>query len=67
MDLIDIIEMLADWKAATERNADGSLAKSIVGNAKRFGYTPEFGRLLARTAVNLGWLDDNDYDKALSA
>jgi hypothetical protein len=29
MTLVDLIEMLADWKAATERHEDGDLAKSL--------------------------------------
>jgi hypothetical protein len=29
MTLVDLIEMLADWKAATERHDDGDLAKSL--------------------------------------
>jgi hypothetical protein len=29
MALVDLIEMLPDWKAATERHEDGDLAKSV--------------------------------------
>jgi hypothetical protein len=29
MTLVDLIEMLPDWKAATERHDDGDLAKSL--------------------------------------
>lgn len=61
MDLLCLIEMLADWKAATERHADGSLPRSIVGNAKRFGYDDAMARLLARTAANLGWITEPEY------
>jgi hypothetical protein len=57
MDLIQIIEMLADWKAATLRHADGNLSKSIIQNAARFDYGEEIKGLLMRTADNLGWLD----------
>lgn len=55
MDLVSLIEMLADWKAATERHADGSLTRSIEQNAKRFGYDDNIKAILLRTAVNLGW------------
>lgn len=58
MDLIQLIEMLADWKAATLRHADGSLDRSITQNAERFGYGPELERMLRHTAERLGWLDD---------
>lgn len=29
MNLIDIVEMFCDWKAASERQLDGNLLKSI--------------------------------------
>jgi len=61
MDLLSLIEMLADWKAATERHANGSLPKSIVDNAKRFGYDDRMACLLARTAANLGWITEVEY------
>lgn len=57
MNLIDLIEMLADWKAATERHADGDLRRSIEQNAGRFGYGDDMKRLLHLTAASLGWID----------
>ena len=57
MNLLDVIEMLADWKAATLRHEDGDLARSIDQNAERFGYGEEFKRLLENTAAYLGWLE----------
>jgi hypothetical protein len=56
MNLLDVLEMLADWKAATTRHADGDLGRSIEINAERFGMSPEFVTLLGRTAHDLGWL-----------
>ena len=41
MNLIDIIEMLCDWKSATLRHKNGDIYKSIDINQKRFGYTNE--------------------------
>jgi hypothetical protein len=57
MNLVQVIEMLADWKAATLRHADGSLQRSIIQNADRFGYGKEFMALLLNTASYFGWLD----------
>lgn len=57
MTLLDVIEMLADWKAATLRHADGDLGKSIEMNAARFGYDLQVKRLLTNTAREMGWLD----------
>lgn len=56
MSLFDLIEMLADWKAASERHADGSLARSIVQNAERFKYDERFALMLAKTALHAGWI-----------
>lgn len=49
MDLIDIIEMLCDWKAATLRHADGCILKSIELNQKRFGYSDELKQIFINT------------------
>lgn len=53
MSLLDLLEMLCDWKAATERHADGSLANSFDVNVKRFGYGDELDSSLRRTALEL--------------
>lgn len=57
MAMPQMLEMLADWKAATERHNDGDLRSSIMQNAERFGYGPEMRDLLIRTAAYYGWLD----------
>jgi len=56
MNLLQITEMLCDWKAATLRHADGDLSRSIEQNAERFGYGEEIELLLRNTARDLGWL-----------
>lgn len=56
MGLVQLMEMLADWKAATMRHADGDLGRSIEQNAERFGYGDEIKQLLSNTANDLGWL-----------
>lgn len=50
MNLIDIIEMLCDWKASSERQQDGNLLKSIEINAERFGYDGQLKQILINTA-----------------
>ena len=59
MNLLDVLEMLADWKAATQRHADGDLARSIEQNAERFGYGILVEDLLRNTARDMGWLEDS--------
>lgn len=55
MTLLDLLEMLADWKAATERHADGDLRRSIEHNASRYGYGEELKGTLLKTAESMGW------------
>lgn len=49
MTLIDILEMLADWKAATERNKNGNIRTSIEHNAERFNINPQLIKILQNT------------------
>lgn len=50
MNLIDIVEMLCDWKAASLRHNDGNLLKSVELNATRFGYGDQLKQILINTA-----------------
>lgn len=56
MDMVQLLEMLADWHAATKRHADGDLRRSILQNCKRFGMSVEMTALLTRTAERRGWI-----------
>lgn len=58
-DLFDLIEMFFDWKAATERHADGDIMKSIQINKDRFKISDQVADILANTAVRLGYEKDN--------
>lgn len=49
MNLIDIVEMFCDWKAATMRHDDGALKKSILINQKRFGFSDELTAIFLNT------------------
>lgn len=55
MNLIDLIEMLADWKAATERHDDGDLARSLGIQKGRFHISQQLADVLWNTADYLGW------------
>lgn len=50
MNLLDIVEMLCDWKAASERHNDGNIRKSIEINSNRFGISPQLTKILENTA-----------------
>ena len=55
MTLIDLIEMLADWKAATERHEDGDIQRSLEINQERFGIDDQLQAILTNTILLLGW------------
>jgi hypothetical protein len=71
MTLLDLIEMLCDWKAASERmrkptpspegqapvpKYDSDFERSIDLNQQRFGYTDELCSILKNTARELGYI-----------
>lgn len=49
-DLFDLIEMFFDWKAATERHANGDIYKSIQINRERFNLSDQLCDILKNTA-----------------
>lgn len=54
-DLLDLVEMLCDWKAASLRHADGDILASIEHNVTRFGLEPQVASILRNTVVRMGW------------
>lgn len=56
MTLTDVIEMLADWRAATERHEDGDLAKSLEIQRERFDISDQLYAILRNTAEEFGWV-----------
>lgn len=57
MSLLSLLEMLCDWKAATERMKDGSLEQSFRVNAERFGIDGQLLAILHNTAIELGMVE----------
>lgn len=56
MSLLDLVEMLADWKAAGERHADGGdIRRSIAINRERFAISEQLEHVLLNTIEELGW------------
>lgn len=56
MTLLDVIEMLCDWKAATERmKGGGDIRKSLEINRERFKLSPQLTSILANTIKEMGW------------
>jgi rubrerythrin len=55
MSLLDVIEMLADWKAAGMRHADGDIQKSLEINKKRFDISDQMAAILENTVKEFDW------------
>ena len=56
MSLLDVLEMLIDWKAAGERHADGSIERSLTVNKERFAISDQLASILRNTCIELGWI-----------
>lgn len=54
MDLLQIIEMVCDWKAASTRNSE-SLIPSLGASFERFGIGEQLGLIIHNTVTVLGW------------
>lgn len=60
MSLLDLREMLCDWKAATARHADGSMLNSLRLNRKRFDIPDNLFIILVHTAHELQLITTED-------
>lgn len=49
MNLIDLLEMVCDWKAASLRHNDGDIHKSLEINTERFNLSPQLAKILKNT------------------
>ena len=49
MDIYDVIEMLVDWKAASERHSDGDIMKSLEHNKDRFKMSEQLYNIFKNT------------------
>lgn len=56
MNLLDLLEMVCDWRAAGERHEKSSMIKSIEINAERFNMSPQLKQILQNTASYLDWI-----------
>lgn len=65
MTLVDLCEMLSDWKASTMRLKDGDILGSIEKNQKIVGYSDELKQILINT-VNYYFEDCDTEAKLLS-
>lgn len=52
MNVLDVVEMLCDWKAASERTKDGDFVKSVELGIERFKIEPQLASIL-RNSVGI--------------
>lgn len=55
MNLISLLEMMCDWKAASERHTTGDIRKSIEINSERFHISPQLKNILLNTVEEMEW------------
>jgi len=55
MNLVDVIEMFCDWKAANEKKGTVDFIESLRMNQKRFNMSDQLTRILINTAKDFGW------------
>lgn len=60
MTLIDLVEMICDWKAATERHRDGDIQRSLDLNKDRFKMSDQLVIILRHTACFLNKEDERE-------
>lgn len=53
MDLLDLVEMFHDWKAASERGGDSAIGLSYC--VEKYGIPPMLASILRNTADRLEW------------
>lgn len=53
MNLISIIEMLCDWKAASMRNPNQNFKESCLMNCKKYGADDQLTKIIMNTALSL--------------
>ena len=57
MTLVDLVEMICDWRAATERHENGSIRRSLEVQQPRFGISDQLRAILTNTVEYFGWMD----------
>lgn len=57
MNLIDLVELICDWKASSLRHNDGNILRSLEINKERFDIPEPLYQILENTVQ---WMDDKD-------
>jgi hypothetical protein len=57
MNLLDLVEMLCDWKSSTMRHNDGNILKSLEANRTRFKISDQLYTILLNTVKLMEHMD----------
>jgi hypothetical protein len=63
MTLIDLAEMIADWKAAERRSPDRKLNDTLAYAFNKYGVGEQLGKILRNTLAALGWTEETPRDE----
>jgi hypothetical protein len=55
MSLFDLLEMICDWQAASERHTTGDIRKSLELNTERFKLEPQLVSIIKNTLMEMGY------------
>ncbi len=55
MSLFSLLEMMCDWKAASERHDTGDVRRSLDLNTTRFGISTQLKSILSNTLTEMGF------------
>lgn len=55
MTLVDLVEMVCDWKASTERQNDGNIRMSLTKNRDKYKISIQLYQIIENTIKSLGW------------
>lgn len=61
MTLVDVVEMLMDWKAASERGKTGYL--DLESSFERFHFDPQLANIFRKTCKFFGWTTKRDIEE----
>ena len=68
MSLMSLSELLADWFAAGKRHSNGSMARSLAVNEKKFNVSEvNLQTILENTAIELKWATREEIEAAKKA
>ena len=55
MSLLSIIEMLADWRVASEKPTGGNFRESVEYNIKKYNINDDLAEIFRNTVLEMGW------------